>query len=419
MTGAPGSASPKGWQSGATVTVTVYIISNSTSGIFSTGTNSEVDAIESAFQRWNAALSSGLTLSFQIVDAMPASPASPYVTVQFGDPGVLGADAYTSANWSSSGYITSSSMTIRPSYGAPIYQLIGHEAGHTYAIDECNSADCDTNVTAMNGSTILTNSRISPSCCDKKLMYSMSAGAYGLSGACSPTFVQGTAYLDTTWDHTTVSATFQHNPEPGNTIIVGCMNINDSGTYSASDNQSSGSNTNTYNKIVSESGQAPVAIYVADHVISTPPFGATAGTFTASCTKTSNSDAINLFAMEFSGLAKTGGVPDATASANYLLAYPAGCSTSLTTTAAQDLIVGLYNNYTVNNPAGVASTSGYSIPSCSGGEGGNCAAQNGSLYEVGAIATGIATSSGSTTIGFSGPVTVWSCAAAALKTIGP
>jgi hypothetical protein len=415
-----GPPSPKGWQYGAAVTL--YIISNSTSGVFSTGTNSEVDAIESAFQRWTDSLNAGLIITPSIVDTAPTSPTSPYVTVQFGDTSVLcsGRDACTHTIWdATSAYVLNATMIVKASYTTPKYELFAHEFGHTFAIDDCLAGDCNNNVTLMSG-PLTANTRISPSCCDKKLMYSMSSNTYG-SSSCGPAFKQGTAYLDLTWDHTTVSATFPHNPEPGNTIIVGCLDIDVGGTPgTVTDNQGTG--VNTYNKIVSEAGHtnyAPVAIFVADHVQSNAPYGSSSGTFAVSCSVGGSADAINLFAVEYSDLAPTNGVADATTSTNSAGNLSSACSTTLTTNAANDLVVGLYNNFTGNNPAGVTTSSGHTFPACTGGDGGVCAAQNGSVYEVSAMATGVASTAGSNTIGFTGPSSQWSCAAAALKPIGP
>jgi hypothetical protein len=249
----------------------------------------------------------------------------------------------------------------------------------------------------------------------------MSSNTYG-SSSCSPTFKQGTAYLDVDWDHTIVSATFPHNPEPGNTIIVGCLDVDVGGTPgTVTDNQGTG--VNTYNEVVSQAGNygyAPVAIFVADQVQSSAPYGSSSGTFAVSCSVGGSQDAINLFAVEYSDLDPTNGTADATASTNAGAAQPAtDCSTALTTTADGDLVVGVYNNFTGHNPAGITTSSGYTIPACSGGDGGVCAAQNGSIYEVSAMATGVASTAGSNTIGFTGPNSQWSCAAAALKTVGP
>jgi hypothetical protein len=106
--------------------------------------------------------------------------------------------------------------------------------------------------------------------------------------------------------------------------------------------------------------------------------------------------------LEYSDMADTN-VVDATALAFDLSSNPLICG-SLTTTAANDLIVALYNNYTVDSPAGIAPTSGYPIQNCDRGESGQCAAQDGSTYEVGAFATDIATGAGTYTPGFTVPI---------------
>lgn len=51
-----GGTSAAGWESGASVTI--YIVSNSTTGTFS---SDAVNAIETAFSNWNTDLSSGQT----------------------------------------------------------------------------------------------------------------------------------------------------------------------------------------------------------------------------------------------------------------------------------------------------------------------------------------------------------------------
>jgi hypothetical protein len=81
-------------------------------------------------------------------------------------------------------------------------------------------------------------SPMSPHCCDSKLMNEMSHGYYGQSANyCSATFVQGTATLAFPMQNGTASATFQHYPQSGDSLIVGCLGNGFGGSFTATDNQ--------------------------------------------------------------------------------------------------------------------------------------------------------------------------------------
>lgn len=141
------------------------------------------------------------------------------------------------------------------------------------------------------------------------------------------------------------------------------------------------------------------------------------GQFTLKCTS-DHIDTINLFALEFADLGDSTHIVDNVAIHEGLLDNPYNCG-DLTTTAVDDLIMSIYNNATPYSPAGLSPTLG-TIPPCNGGEGGQCVAQNSSLYEAGGISTYTATSAGQYTpawnYGHLGPM---SCASMALKVIGP
>lgn len=194
----------------------------------------------------------------------------------------------------------------------------------------------------------------------------------------APAFVQGVAFLDTSFTATTVSVTFPANPTPGNAIIVGCMG--DGGSSQLSPGGVTDNQANTYTQVVFQnyigSGQ-PTALYIATNIVS-------AGAFIVSCTGVDKVDAINLFAVEYSGLANANVVDAVSANAPQAGDYPRLCG-NVTTTAANDLIVALFNNDGDANNAGIAATPHYNLLSCTGGDGGTCAAQDGSKYQLGAM----------------------------------
>jgi hypothetical protein len=70
---------PTGWQDGATITV--YIVSNPVYGIF---LEAQVNAIENAYNNWNARVGSHLTFNFVEVPTLPVWPREPYSAWEFG-----------------------------------------------------------------------------------------------------------------------------------------------------------------------------------------------------------------------------------------------------------------------------------------------------------------------------------------------
>jgi hypothetical protein len=297
-----------GFHSGASLTV--YIVSNSTTGTFSTN---EVSAIEMAFSDWNSGLASGLTVSYNTVSTMPGSPTSPYVEVTFGGSNPCsGYDACTSITWdASTGYTQSGTITVKTGYGSPMYAMFAHEVGHAYGIADCTASDChsgsdidSSNITIMFRTAFDNRSFIFPTYCDQKLMYGMSGGAYGTSAsAATATPLQGTVQMDvweTTTPHNASSATFQRNPSPGNSIVVGCDTVN-YGPTSVTDNLG-----NTYTQVIEADDSADsygtyTTLYVASHVASSPPFTPSSGTFTITCSDPSGepyNDKFDIFAVE-------------------------------------------------------------------------------------------------------------------------
>jgi hypothetical protein len=215
-----------------------------------------------------------------------------------------------------------------------------------------------------------------------------------LASAATPSFVQGTAYLDNTFQATSVSAVFASTPKPGNAIIVGCMGDGGSKTFrpdGVTDNQG-----NIYTQVVFQnyvgSGQ-PTALYIATNIIS-------AGQFVVTCSGIDQPDAINLFAVEYSGLAAYDPV-DATSPGDAQSGdYPRTCG-SITTSEPHSLIVALFNNDGRDSSAGIQPAEGYTLLDCAGGENSKCAAQDGSQYQVGTLAAAVAGSAGTYAPAFS------------------
>jgi hypothetical protein len=200
-------------------------------------------------------------------------------------------------------------------------------------------------------------------------------GAYCQS---PPAFVQGAAFLDTSFSARSVSVTFPVQPAPGHAVIVGCMG--DGGSSQLSPDGVTDNQSNTYTQVVFQnyigSGQ-PTALYIATNI-------ASAGTFIVSCAGLDQVDALNLFALEYSGLANTDVVDAVSTGVPQSGTYPRLCE-NVTTTDRNDLIVALFNNDSGDSSAGIAATSDYSLLSCAGGAGGMCAAQDGSKYQLGAM----------------------------------
>jgi hypothetical protein len=252
----------------------------------------------------------------------------------------------------------------------------------------------------------------------------MTGGTYGQSGPCTPTFIQGTAYLDNLNSQSTQapSASFSNGPLSGDTLIVGCGGVDQVG-YTVTDNQS-----NTYSQVVAASEgmetYAPVAIF-ASKQIQTFAIGS-GGAFTVTCTlPAGQSDNINVFAVEYSGLSTN--ATDATATNSGFMPVdsppqPMYCGT-LNTTETNDLVIALYNGASEDAPAGLSSVPGYRILACNGAPSGYCLADNGDLYEVGALTGGVASTTGSYLPGFNANVVEntgvpWACATAAFAAIG-
>jgi hypothetical protein len=391
--------------------VDVYIISNSTSGEFS---DDQIIAIEDALVNWDNTTASGITWTVQVVSTAPTL-SDPYVTVQFGSSCAGDACATTTPD-PVTGQTDHSVVAISPSFTAPFDALMAHEIGHTYGFDDCTAIDCDPTVTIMYDNPITVTSHTLPVCCDKKRLYTMTSGDYGQYDPCAPVAIQGRAYLDVddaSWARNSVTATFDTRPDPGNSIVVGCINAN----YKGSDVTITDSSGNSYVSLVSGSigfGYAPVALFSASQIQSDYPLSVT-------CTLPGTAqDIMNIFALEVSGLSTTLTAVDATGSAGWGgvgITSPLACA-SLTTTATNDLVVSLFNSFTSDSPASVSPTSG-SFPTCSGGDGSVCAALDGSIYEVSALAIFLASSTGTQTPGFNAPTgDEAACSAVTIKALG-
>jgi hypothetical protein len=231
-------------------------------------------------------------------------------------------------------------------------------------------------------------------------------------GQVTPAFLQGTAFLDNTFSASSVSATFPSNPTPGNTIVVAC--IGDGGSTTLSPTGVTDNQANIYTQLVFQnyvgSGQ-PTALYVASNITSTGPL-------TVTCSGLDNVDAIDLFAVEYAGLAKTDVLDTVSESVAETGTYPRSCGV-VQTNAQNDLVVAVFNNDATDSLAQITPSDGYVIPLCPGGFQGSCAAQDGSASQLGALITAVASVPGSYSPGFSqGPDGNGSqsiCVAVALK----
>jgi hypothetical protein len=228
----------------------------------------------------------------------------------------------------------------------------------------------------------------------------------------TPAFIQGAAFLDTSFEATSVSVTFPAAPTPGNAIIVGCMGDGGSKTLAAggvTDNQA-----NTYTQVAFRnyvgSGQ-PTALYIATNI-------AAAGTFTVTCSGVDQVDAIDIFAVEYSGLATTNVLDGTSTGVAQSDAYPRTCG-YINTSSPNGLIVALFNNDSAESPAGIRPNGNYILLDCAGGSDGKCAAQDGSRYQSGAMIAAVSGPAGTYSPGFaSGPTGNGSqsiCVAAAFK----
>lgn len=230
-----------------------------------------------------------------------------------------------------------------------------------------------------------------------------------------PTFVQGTAFLDNTFSAVSVSATFPSIPTPGDTIIVGCLGDGGSTVLSptgVTDNQG-----NTYIQLVFQnyvgSGQ-PTALYVASNIKAS-------GSLTVTCAGLDDVDALDIFAVEYAGLAKDDVSDGVSTSVAQTGNYPRTCGI-IETTAQNDLIVALFNNDSSDSPAMISPSTNYAVPLCAGGPDGTCSSEDGSSSQLGAMITAVGEVPGDYSPGFSqGPAGSGSqsiCVAVALKSAG-
>ena len=276
--------SPKGWQSGKRITV--YI---SESFAFT-----QRNAIENAYYNWNTR--EGATIDFipQLFPGLLPNnrryPSSVWRLYRDRSQNCSGFLACTYPNWCANGFEHNTLTNILPTYQGTGDQLFAHEVGHTFGIDDCTAGDCLANVTIMNPyEADQWFAPMSPHCCDSRLMYQISGGSYGQSGQyCSALPVQGTSDSPGTafltpypGSQTYVNATFPKNPQSGDTIIAGCLEINKgSALPTVTDNQGS---KNSYQSIVGDYNHnfnsLPVALYAASQ-ISSPQ----SGQFTLTCT---------------------------------------------------------------------------------------------------------------------------------------
>jgi len=404
---------PRGWQRGAQVTV--YI-----SNAFSPN---QVQAIVAAYQNWSNRLGSNVTINPVIVNTMPPDPVPPYSEWQLAyDGDCPGKQACTHAGWCPYGYTQATVTNVQPGFFDPGYQLFAHEVGHTYGIEDCDS--CLSAVTVMEP-IWSEQSAMTPRCCDAKAMWRISNYEYGQPALyCSPRLVQGTgpspgtAYLSPyPGNQSSVMATFPQNPQSGDTIVAGCLQIHyASAPPTIIDNQG-----NSYTQVISWYdpflNAVPVALYAATDIASPQnPIPS----FTLTCSS-DHTDTINLFALEFADLG------DAQHLIDYAVAEawggiggssPFPCGT-LSTSSVNDLVTSIYNNASPDNPVGISPTLG-AIPTCYGGQGGECVAQNGSAYEAGGMSNDTASSIGQYSPAWNyGHTSAMSCAAMSLKVIGP
>ncbi len=234
---------------------------------------------------------------------------------------------------------------------------------------------------------------------------------FAAAGA-TPSFIQGAAYLDTTFTATSVSVTFQATPTPGNAIIVGCMG--DGGSKTLAPNGVSDNQANTYTQVAFQnyvgSGQ-PTALYISSNI-------AASGPFTVTCSGVDQVDAINIFAVEYSGLAATDVLDGTSTGVTQSGTYPRMCG-YVNTTGANGLLVALFNNDSADSAAGIAPSGNYTLLDCAGGSNGKCAAQDGSKYQSGAMIAAVSPIPGAYSPGFAaGPAGNGSqsiCVAAAFK----
>lgn len=379
------NASPLGWQQG--VSVMVYII-----GDFS---EPQFNAIKNAYNNWNARLGAGLTFTFLLVPVPPNSPKLPASEWQFMDDNDCpGRDACTHDGWCPNGYEQLTITNVVPTYSGTGDQLFAHEVGHTFGIADCTASNCLSAVTIMNPNDAdQPMSPMSPHCCDSKLMNQISGGSYGQSANnCSPILVQGTANLQANPSNIAASATFQQNPQSGDSIVVGCLGGEDALTFTVTDNQQVSGVQNSYNPPIVQTyipyqcdwpydfdSCAAASLFQANQVVSSQ---SQSQPFTVTCTIASGEDSyIDVFALEYADLGSPPNIDGPVGlNTNLLGVSPLACG-SLSTSATNDLIASLYsyNIQFLPEPGtplpqystDIAPTLG-NVPACPGGEGGYC-----------------------------------------------
>lgn len=217
---------PKGWQ--AFTVVTVYVSESFTLA--------QRDAIWNAYNNWSTREAAGISaITEPFPGPLPRNRRYPSSVWRFdNDQDCPGNLACTHDGWCPQGIERSTLTNVRPGYGGTGDQLFAHEVGHTFGIDDCTGSDCPSSVTIMNpNSADNSNAPMSPHCCDSRLMYQISVGSYGQPGRyCSPFTVQGTSqYPGTAYltpypgSQTYANATFPKNPQSGDTIVAGCLEI--------------------------------------------------------------------------------------------------------------------------------------------------------------------------------------------------
>ncbi len=369
-----------GWQPGASVTV--YVIGNFA--------EPQVSAIENAYNNWNGRLGAGLTFTFLLVPIAPESPRLPASEWSFAnDPACPNNLACTHDGWCPKGYQQLTITHVVTTYTGTGDQLFAHEVGHTFGIDDCAEGDCLSAVTIMNPyEANQPRSPMSPHCCDDKLMWQISGGSYGQSADyCSATFVQGTAKLSPSSGNV-ATATFQQYPQSGDSIVVGCLGSGDTTSFAVMDNQQ-----NAYNPAPGASTYVPLpppwSSPAADSFLLSAPQVASSQSqsFEVTCTGTSDSTLIDVFALEYADLGtgnRLDGAGQSNSSVDGELLLSCG---NLSTGSVNDLIASLYNYNTIYVPSDspvsadpqvavndLAPTLG-TVPPCPGGQGGYCIAQ--------------------------------------------
>jgi hypothetical protein len=137
------------WEWGSAVTV--YMVAPTGGAL-----NGHTTPVQDAFPTWNSdtKVGSGMCFTNSVVSTAPGSPSGLYVIASIGDTSVAcfsGADACTITYFDEVGYVSSAQIVIDSSAPTDDYfpELMIHEVGHTYNIDDCPDEVCSTNITAM------------------------------------------------------------------------------------------------------------------------------------------------------------------------------------------------------------------------------------------------------------------------------